>query len=135
MTDLSKYSTKQLLAYKKKFEECKQYDVSIFNIVKYFQLCMDNNPNIIDSLFTPINCVLHSTQVGELVRERRKIFLHKGSYHKFLGYAHSQLAKATTKVKENKCVKQIWDFEQKHNISKTTNLSDIEQEMKERGIL
>ena len=26
-----------------------EYDFSIYNIVKYFQLCMENNPNMIDS--------------------------------------------------------------------------------------
>src|SRR6185503_3895322 len=30
----------------------KEYDLNIYNIVKYFQLCMENNPNMIDSLFT-----------------------------------------------------------------------------------
>lgn len=75
----------------------RSYDVSMFNIVKYFQLCMENNPNMLDSIFTPLNCVLHSTKVGNLVRENRKIFLHKGAYHKFLGYAHSQLHKMSTK--------------------------------------
>ena len=38
------------------------YDLQIFSIVKYFQLAMDNNPNMIDSLFTPQTCVLHITR-------------------------------------------------------------------------
>jgi len=74
-----------------------EIDVAIYNIVKYFQLCMDNNPNMIDSMFTPIRCILHSTEVGNMVRERRKIFLHKGSWHKFKGYAYSQLHKMSNK--------------------------------------
>lgn len=69
------------------------YDLQIFNIVKFFQLCLENNPNVIDSLFTPQSCVLHITEVGNLVREHRKEFLHKGAYHKFRGYAFSQLNK------------------------------------------
>src|SRR5687768_13321789 len=40
----------------------RQYDVQIFSIVKFFQLAMENNPNIIDSLFTPLRCILHSTK-------------------------------------------------------------------------
>jgi predicted nucleotidyltransferase len=39
----------------------REYDVQIFSIVKYFQLAMENNPNLIDSLFTPQNCVLHGS--------------------------------------------------------------------------
>lgn len=75
----------------------RMYDVSVYNIVKYFQLCMENNPNMIDSLFTPQFCVLHITKIGSMVRENRRMFLHRGAYHKFLGYAHSQLHKMTSK--------------------------------------
>lgn len=71
----------------------KEYDFAVYNIVKYFQLCMDNNPNMVDSLFVPRRCVLYSDDVGELVRENRKSFLHKGCWHKFKGYAYSQLHK------------------------------------------
>jgi len=75
----------------------KEYDITIYSIVKYFQLCMENNPNMIDSLFTPRRCVLFTTKIGELVRENRKEFLHKGSFHKFKSYAYSQLHKIKTK--------------------------------------
>lgn len=75
----------------------RSYDFAVFNIVKYFSLCMDNNPNMIDSIFTPISCVLHATKVANIVRANRKLFLHKGSYHRFLGYAHSQLHKMSSK--------------------------------------
>lgn len=74
-----------------------EYDFSVYSIVKYFQLLMDNNANVIDSLFTPRECVIHSTHVWEIIRDRRKIFLHKGCYWKFTGYAMSQLNKMTTK--------------------------------------
>lgn len=74
------------------------YDFQVFGIVRYFQLCMECNPNMIDSLFTPRRCVMHSTQVGELVRESRKLFLHKGAWHKFRGYAYSQMHKIKGKV-------------------------------------
>jgi len=76
----------------------REYDLTIFSIVKFFQLAMENNPNIIDSLFTPINCVLHSTSIGEMVREKRRLFLHKGAWHKFKGYAYSQVHKMDIKT-------------------------------------
>lgn len=78
----------------------KEYDFAIYSIVKYFQLCMQNNPNMIDSMFVPRRCILHSTAVGELVRENRKMFLHKGSWHKFKGYAYSQVHKMKIKNPE-----------------------------------
>ena len=93
----------------------KQYDISIYNIVRYFQLCMENTPNIIDSLFVPRRCILYTTQVGELVRENRHIFLHKGGWHKFKGYAFSQLHKM-----ENKNIKLYVDICNKLNIDPET---------------
>ena len=75
----------------------KEYDFSIYSIIKYFNLCMQNNPNMIDSLFVPVRCILHSTQIGDHVRANRKLFLHKGAWHKFKGYAYSQVHKMRTK--------------------------------------
>jgi len=82
--------------------ETKTYDLSIYNIIKYFQLCMENNPNMIDSLFVPRRCILFSTKVGEMVRENRKLFLHKGAWFKFKGYSYSQVHKMKTKNPEGK---------------------------------
>lgn len=75
----------------------KEYDFSVYSIVKYFQLLMENNPNMVDSLFTARRLVLHLTEIGEMVREHRKTFLHRGSFHKFKGYAYAQLAKIRAK--------------------------------------
>jgi predicted nucleotidyltransferase len=74
------------------------YDFQIFGIVRYFQLCMECNPNMIDSLFTPRRCVMHATQVGNHARAHRKLFLHKGAWHRFRGYAYAQMHKIKGKV-------------------------------------
>lgn len=76
----------------------RSYDLQIFNVVKYFHLCMGNNPNMIDSLFTPQRCVIHSSQVAEMVRGRRRDFLHKGAWHTFKGYAYAQMHKIDLKT-------------------------------------
>ena len=78
------------------------YDMTIYSIVKYFKMLLENNPNIIDSLFVPRNCILHCTSIGELVRENRKVFLHKGCWQKFKGYAYGQIHKIRTKNPEGK---------------------------------
>lgn len=75
----------------------REYDLNIFGIVKFFSLAMENNPNIVDSLFTPVSCVLHCNRIGQIVRENRRTFLHKGAWHKFKGYAYSQLHKMDIK--------------------------------------
>ena len=75
-----------------------EYDFAVYGIVKFFQLCMDNNPNMIDSLFVPRTAIIHSTPIAELFRENRKAFLHKGAWHKFKGYAYAQASKIRNKV-------------------------------------
>jgi predicted nucleotidyltransferase len=79
-----------------------EYDFSIYSIPRFFTLCMECNPNMIDSLFTPQDCVLHLTRVGSLVRERRQLFLHKGVWTRFKAYAYAQLHKLRTKNPEGK---------------------------------
>lgn len=80
----------------------RNYDIAVYSIVKFFQLCMDNNPNMVDALFTPARCVLTRTPVWELVRQNRQLFLHKGCFHKFRGYAYAQLHKMKSKNSEGK---------------------------------
>ena len=80
----------------------KDYDLAIYSIIRFFQLCMENNPNMLDSLFTPRRCVLHCTAVGEMVRSNRKMFLHKGCWPKYKGYAYSQLHKMSGQKREGK---------------------------------
>lgn len=85
----------------------KKYDFTIYSIVRYFQLCLENNPNMLDTLYVPLNCVIYISQIGALVRENRDIFLHKGCYHKFLGYSYSQLNKMSSLNREGKRVEIV----------------------------
>lgn len=75
----------------------REYDITVYSIVKFFQLAMDNNPNIIDMLFVPSECILYTTPIGVILRENRRLFLHKGAWHKFKGYSYSQLNKIANK--------------------------------------
>lgn len=87
------------------------YDMTIYSIVRYFQLCMENNPNMIDSLFTSQSCVLHCTAIGQHVRDNRHVFLHRGAWHKFKGYAYAQVHKMSA-PKEARIGKRLQLFEQ-----------------------
>ncbi len=78
----------------------KEYDFAVFSIVRYFHLCMDSNPNMVDSLFTPDRCVRHITDIGTMTRDRRKVFLSKLVWHKFKGYAYQQVRKMDIKRQE-----------------------------------
>lgn len=134
MTDLSKYTTAQLLSYKKQFERAKEWDLQIFSIVKFFELCRQNNPNMIDTLFTPENCVIHCTQIGRMVRDNRKLFLSKEAWKKFRGYAHAQLKKMNDKdtVHEGEDLRA---YEDEHDIPNSTKLSTVEAELRKRGLM
>ena len=90
-----------------------EYDLTIYNIVKYFQLCMENNPNMVDSLFVPQRCVLSMSPIGQIVRENRHIFLHLGSFHKFKGYSYSQMSKMREK---HVGAKRLFEFEKEHKL-------------------
>lgn len=77
----------------------KEYDATIYSIVRYFQLCMENNANMVDSMFVSNELVTVSSPIGQMVRDNRKIFLHKGCWHKFKGYAFAQRNFAGSKKK------------------------------------
>ena len=108
------------------------YDVSIYNIVKYFDLCMGCNPNMIDSLFTPGRCVLYITQLGQVVRENRKLFLSKKAWHTFKGYSFSQMHKVETK--EHEGLDELIEFEKEHGISNTVEFNRLKFEINKRKL-
>ena len=73
------------------------YDVAVYGIIKYFRLLLDNNPNIIDSIFVPDRCVLHIDDVGTNIRNNRHEFLSNKIIPKIKGYAYSQLSNLQNK--------------------------------------
>lgn len=107
----------------------KEYDITIYNIIKYFQLVMQNNPNMVDSLFVPRRCILHSTKVGEHVREHRKLFLTKRSFSSFKGYAYSQLNKC-----KNKNIQQYIELCKRMEIDYHISMEDFDTHTNENYV-
>ncbi len=70
-----------------------EYDLTIYSIVRYFHLVMQGNPNMVDSLFAPVTSILHCTQLGQKVREARKMFLHRGCWFRYKGYSYAQVTR------------------------------------------
>ena len=114
----------------------RQYDLAIYSIIKYFRLCMENNPNIIDSLFVPPRCVLFSTAIGDMVRENRKLFLHKGAWHKFKGYSFAQMRKLHTKQPQGKRkeMHEEFGYDVKFAYHVVRLLDEVEQILTEQDI-
>jgi len=119
-------------------ESRKEYDMTIYSIIKFFQLCMDNNPNMVDSLFVPRRCILHSTSIGEHVRENKNFFLHKGSWFKFKGYAYSQVHKMNIKKPDPNSKRyesiQKFGFDVKFAYHVVRLLNEIEQILVEHDL-
>jgi len=75
----------------------REYDITCYGIVRYFQLCMENNPNMLETLFVPQHCVIHCSVIADMVRTNRELFLHKGAFYKYKSYAYNQLHKIRNK--------------------------------------
>jgi predicted nucleotidyltransferase len=88
-------------------ETKRQYDFQVFSIVRFFSLVMENNPNVLDALFVPEQCVIHCTNIGRMVRDKRRMFLHKGSFHKLRGYAFSQIKKMGSQERVGKRKEEV----------------------------
>lgn len=75
----------------------KEYDFHVYNIVKFFRLLYDNNPNMLEVVYAPANRVAHATELGWHVIDNRRLFLSKRVVPKLRGYAFSQLGKLERK--------------------------------------
>ena len=116
----------------------REYDLNIYSIVKYMQLCMENNPNMVTTLFVPRDCVLWSTPVSEMVREKRNLFLHKGAWHKYKGYAYSQrhkmLGKAPEAGSKRDILRRRYGYDVKFAMHTVRLLYEVEQILNELTI-
>ena len=110
----------------------RNYDLQIYSIIKYFQLVMGGNPNMVDSLYVPQDCILHTTQIGTMVRDRRKIFLSKKVWHTFRGYAFAQMGKI--KTKSHVGLDEVRAWEKEHGISHEMKLTDVQAEVEFRAL-
>jgi len=107
----------------------KPCDFTIYSIVKFFDLCMKNNPNMIDSLFVPDNCIVRYSPIGNLVRENRHLFLHKGCYQRFKSYAYQQLNKIRNKKPSGKrdAVVERFGYDVKYAYNLVRLINEVEQ--------
>lgn len=78
-----------------------EYDLNIYPFAKYLKLCTENNPNMIDSLFTENNLVLQKSNVSNILRNNKKLFLSKQSKVKLMGYAYGQFQQLEKAEKSN----------------------------------
>lgn len=73
-----------------------EYDFGIYNIARFFNLCMQNNPNLLDVLFVSEDCIITETDISKKIRANRELFINQQCFHKFRGYSQSQLKRLRT---------------------------------------
>lgn len=116
----------------------RNYDLTVYSIVRFFRLAADCNPNIIDVLFVPRECVLFSNPAGEIIRDNRKLFLSKAAWHRYRGYAFAQLHKARSKTPEEGSkraeVREKYGYDVKF-LMHTCRLAGYAQQILEEGDL
>lgn len=72
-------------------QEFEGEDTTVFALQKFMKLAADCNPNIVELLFAPEDCIEQIHPTWEKLLEKRDLFLTAKAYYTFTGYAHSQL--------------------------------------------
>lgn len=65
-------------------------DEVIYDIRKFFKLAMENNPNILEILYTNPEDIIFVNDYGQMILDERDIFLSKRAHNAFKGYALNQ---------------------------------------------
>lgn len=69
------------------------WDIVIYELRKAIHLLSVGNPNILAMLWLPENLYIKRTGAGDVLIERRNLFVGRHVYQPFVGYAKSQLYK------------------------------------------
>ena len=69
-------------------------DTVYYSIARFLELALTANPNIIELLFMPEECIRKRSPGYDLLEQHRSIFITKQAYESHVGYAHAQIKKA-----------------------------------------
>lgn len=89
--------------YKEQINDDKN-DLVLYELKRFLELCSMNNPNILELLNTPEECILYKHPVFDMILNDRDNFLSKKCANSFGGYARQQIGKAKGQNK-----KQNWE--------------------------
>jgi predicted nucleotidyltransferase len=85
-------------------------DSKFYELRKFIKLAIENNPNILEILFTPKDKIVFSNEFGALLLKNAELFPHKGLKQKFLGYSFSQKHKMLIKTSNYTTLNQFNDW-------------------------
>jgi uncharacterized protein len=107
-------------------------DTTFYTLDKFVRLALDNNPNILETLFVNEENILESNDIGEELLSIRHYFLGKENiYRKYAAYAHAQKAKSTIKVENYDKLNEILNI-LKQNIQEYSFLGELSSPLLER---
>jgi uncharacterized protein len=72
----------------------KTNDVVFYELKRFLQLVKTNNPNILELLNAPVDCIKHCDPLFDLITQERDQFITKKCRWTFAGYAIEQIKKA-----------------------------------------
>jgi predicted nucleotidyltransferase len=75
-------------------------DNVFYELRRYFNLILSSNPNLIEMLYAPEDCIRHKTDKYDKIVANRDLFISKKCYGSFSNYALSQIKKAKGKNKQ-----------------------------------
>jgi len=77
-----------------------KHDITYYSLKRAFELLQTANPNMIEILWMPEDCVKIKTPIMEKLIANRDLFISKKCFHTHSGYAHAQISKATGQNKK-----------------------------------
>lgn len=69
-------------------------DIVYYELRRFFSLLRGNNPNVLEILFAPEDCIKKDSEEWGMVKKNQSEFLTKKCRHSFAGYAIDQIKKA-----------------------------------------
>jgi len=77
----------------------KKQDHVYYTLFRFLQLAADANPNIIECLYMPEDCITLSTPFMDRIIDQRALFITQKACDSHLGFAHAQIKKARAQNK------------------------------------
>ncbi len=71
-----------------------KHDITYYSLKRAFELLQTANPNMIELLWMPEDCIQIMTPIMEKLIENRNLFISKKCFHTHSGYAYAQIGKA-----------------------------------------
>jgi predicted nucleotidyltransferase len=88
-------------------------DRKFYEIKNFIKLASDCNPNIMEMLFVNDEQMISQSCYWQDIMHVKQSFIHKGLFHRFLGYAYSQKKKMIVKLDNHKSFEYVKDILEK----------------------